>query len=312
MTSTLRVLALGSFLAAIISAPVRAQSDYRNMEGGHPVRISDASPTELHSLDLDLTSVRVDKLSFGRYRLQVEPRVSYGIFPRMDIGIRALGFYREPSAIPRGTIAGIGIGAEYQLKMETMRSPSLALAGEVWTPTGPNASIPAYSLKALATRSFTFGRVHLNAGYGTFSIKIPPAPGGGVLIPPIVDGPCLMSPSESGLSPRTFCSAAIPTTSSSLATAAASKPGTNTDTHWLWGAAIDHAFPLSSLLIIADIFNEGFEGIGRRSDWIAEVGARKQMTTRLVTDFSIGRHFEGVSLSWFATFGTTLSYAFKR
>ena len=280
------------------------------MEGGRPVRTSDASPTELHALDLDLTTVRVDKLSFGRYRLQVEPRLSYGIFPRTDISIRALGFYREPSAIPRGTVAGIGIGGEYQLKMETLRSPAIAFAGEVWAPTGPNAAVPAYSLKGLLTRSFTFGRVHLNAGYGTYSIKIPVIPAGS-LIPPIIDGPCMISPSGGELSPRMSCSGAQNISSASAA-AAALKPGNNTGAHWIWGAAVDHAFPLHSLLVIADVFSEGFEGTGRRNDWTAEVGARKQLTTRLVTDLSVGRHFEGVSLSWFATFGTTLSYAFRR
>ncbi|HUQ19903.1 MAG TPA: hypothetical protein VM099_09850 [Gemmatimonadaceae bacterium] len=311
MKSIFRGLAFGAALVTAISTRGITQSEYRNMEGGRPVRVSDASPTELHGLDLDLTTVRVDKLSFGRYRLQVEPRLSYGIRPRADISIRTLGFYREPSAIPRGTIAGIGIGGEYQVKMETLRSPALALAGEVWAPTGPNASVPSYSLKGLATRSFTFGRVHLNASYGTYSIKIPVPPPGGTLIPPIVDGPCMMSPSDGGLSPRASCSTSfgVPL---SLQQAAALKPGTNTGAHWLWGVAVDHSFPLRSLLLIGDVFSEGFEGLGRRNDWTAEVGARKQLTTRLVTDLSVGRHFEGVSLSWFATFGTTLSYAFGR
>lgn len=311
MTIWLRFGFVGAMVALTGSVPAVAQSEYRNMEGGRPVRVSDASPTELHGLDLDLTTVRIDKLSFGRYRIQLEPRLSYGILPRTDISIRTLGFYREPSAIPRGTVAGVGVGAEYQLKMETQRSPAIALAAEVWAPTGPNASVPAYSLKGLATRSFTFGRVHLNGGYGTYSIKIPPAPAGGTLVPPIVDGPCMMSPSDGGLSPRAFCSASVEMTSSA-AQAAELKPGTNTGAHWLWGAAIDHAFPLQSLLVIGDVFSEGFEGLGRRNDWTAEVGARKQLTTRLVTDLSVGRHFKGVSLSWFATFGTTLSYAFGR
>jgi hypothetical protein len=271
------------------------------------VRISDASPTELHGLDLDLTTVRVDKLSFGRYRLQVEPRVSYGIFPRTDISIRALGFYREPSAIPRGTVAGVGIGGEYQLKLESLHLPALGLAAELWLPTGPNASVPAYSVKALVTRSFPLGRIHLNGAYGTYSIKIPSLPPGGTLIPPVIDAPCSLSSSEGGITLRMTCSGI--SFSSASAAAAALKPGNNTGERWLWGAAFDHALPLQSILLVAGMFAERFEGMGRPTDWTAEGGIRKQLSTRLVADLGLGRKFSGVTTSWFASFGTSISLA---
>jgi hypothetical protein len=306
----LRGLAFGSLLACSGSA-LYAQSEYRNIEGGRPVRVSDASPTELHGLDLDLTTVRVDKLSFGRYRLQVEPRVSYGILPRTDMSIRALGFYREPSAIPRGTVAGVGIGGEYQLKMESLHLPAMALAGEVWLPTGPNASVPAYSVKALVTRSFPIGRLHLNGGYGTYSIKIPVVPPGSTLIPPVIDAPCSVSPSEGGISLRMFCSSNTSLTAANMA-AAELKPGNNTGKRWLLGAAVDHAYPLHSVLLVAGMFAERFEGMGRPTDWTAEGGIRKQISTRLVADLGLGRKFSGVTTSWFATFGTSVSIAFRR
>jgi hypothetical protein len=274
-----------------------AQSEYRNIESGRPVRISDASPAERHSLDLDLTTARVDRLSFGRYRLQVEPRVSYGIFPRADISLRTLAFYREPSAIPRGTVAGFGIGGEYLVKMESLRSPAIALAGEVWVPTGPNASRPAYSLKGLLTRSFTPGRIHLNASYGTFAIKIPGS--ASTLVPPVVDGPCMVSPSSEGLKPRLFCSVA------------ALRPGINTGVHWLAGIAADHTLPLKSIIIVGDVFAERYNGIGRPTDWTAEFGGRTQISPRFVADLSVGRHFHGVSTSTFVTFGTTVSLALR-
>jgi len=296
-----------AFLAGcFVSANAGAQSEYRNIEGGRPVRISDATPTERHALDLDLTTIRVDRLSLGRYRLQVEPRVSYGILPRTDISVRALAFYREPSAIPRGTVAGVGIGGEYLLKMESLRSPAIGIAGEVWAPTGPNASRPAYSVKGLVTRSFPAGRVHLNASYGTYAIRIPaPPPGQGTLIPPVVDGPCMISPLTEGLKPRLFCMAGA-----SL-NVAALQPGTNTGVHWLAGIGADHAFPLRSILIIGDMFTERYEGIGRPTDWTAELGGRMQVTPRLVADLGIGRHFRGVSTSSFVTFGTTINLALR-
>jgi hypothetical protein len=311
MINTFRASVCAVIFLFTLAVEAKSQSEYRNIEGGRPVRVSDASPTELHGLDLDLTTVRVDKLSFGRYRLQVEPRVSYGVFPRTDISIRALGFYREPSAIPRGTVAGVGVGGEYQLKLESLNLPALALAGEVWFPTGPAASVPAYSVKALATRSFPIGRLHLNAAYGTYSIKIPaPPPGGSTLIPPIIDAPCTVSPSDGGLNLRASCSA--PISLSSNAASAALKPGNNTDKRWLLGAAVDHALPLQSVLLVAGVFAERFEGLGRPTDWTADGGIRKQLSTRLVADIGVGRKFSGLTPSWFATFGTSFSLAFRK
>jgi hypothetical protein len=290
----------------MVAASAGAQSEYRNIEGGRPVRVSDATPTERHALDLDLTTVRVDRLSLGRYRLQVEPRVSYGILPRTDISVRALAFYREPSAMPRGTVAGVGIGGEYLLKMESLRSPAIGIAGEVWAPTGPNASRPAYSVKGLLTRSFPLGRVHFNASYGTYAIRIPaPPPGQGTLIPPVVDGPCMISPPTDGLRPRLFCMSAINTSVAAL------RPGTNTGVHWLAGIGADHALPLRSILFVADVFTERYEGIGRPTDWTAELGARAQISPRLVADVGLGRHFRGLNPSWSATFGTTINLALR-
>jgi hypothetical protein len=307
MTNRIRASAIALLFACAASASAGAQSEYRNIEGGRPVRVSDARPTEHHALDLDLTTVRVDRLSFGRYRAQLEPRVSYGLIPRGDISIRALGFYREPSATPRGTVAGFGIGGEYLLKMESLRSPAIGIAGEVWAPTGPNASRAAYSVKGLVTRSFPAGRIHLNASYGTYAIRIPaPPPGQGTLIPPIVDGPCMISPASDGLKPRLFC---MSETSLSVA---ALKPGTNTGVHWLAGIGADHSFPLQSILIVADVFSEGYEGIGRPTDWTAEFGGRAQLSPRLVADLGIGSHFRGVSRSWFVTFGTTINLALRK
>jgi hypothetical protein len=307
MTSRIRASAIALLFGCVAVATAGAQSEYRNIEGGRPVRVSDASPTEHHALDLDLTTIRVDRLSFGRYRAQLEPRVSYGLIPRGDISIRALGFYREPSATPRGTVAGFGIGGEYLLKMESLHSPAIGIAGEVWAPTGPNASRAAYSVKALITRSFPAGRIHLNASYGSYAIKIPIPPAGqSTLIPPIVDGPCMISPASDGLEPRLFCMAG------GGISVAALQPGTNTGVHWLAGIGADHAFPLKSILVVADVFSEGYEGIGRPTDWTAELGGRAQLSPRLVADVGIGSHFRGISRSWFMTFGTTINLALRK
>src|SRR4051812_41420091 len=147
-----------------IAGSASAQDEYRNLEAGRPVRISDAVPTERYALDLDLTTVRVERLSLGRYRLQYEPRIAYGILPRTEISLRIPSYFRERSINPRRGVAGVGVGGEFQLLQEGMHLPAIGLSGEAFIPTGPNSLRTSYSLKGLLTRSFTAGRIHLNGG----------------------------------------------------------------------------------------------------------------------------------------------------
>ena len=299
---------IGRYATAVLmialAGPLAAQSEYRNLEAGRPSRISDATPTERGALDLDLTSMRLERLSLGRYRLQYEPRIAYGAFPRTEISIRIPSFYRERSVSPRGGIAGVGVGAEYQLAMEGMHMPAIALAGEAFIPTGPNAIQTAVSIKGLMTRSFSFARMHVNGSYGTFAVRA--APAGGVLAPPVIDGPCIYQVPDGGLPLRGFCGAG----GAVLETAAASD--VLTKARWTAGAAIDKSFGVRSLLVVADVFVEKLEGINRPAEWTAEGGARKQVTQFLVVDAGFGRRLTGISPSWFATFGTTLTISALR
>ena len=289
-------------LSLALSSAVRAQGEYRNLEAGRPTRISDATPTERGSLDLDLTTLRLERLSLGRYRLQYEPRIAYGAFPRGEISIRIPSFYREPSVSPRGGIAGVGVGAEYQLLMEGLHLPAIALAGEAFIPTGPNAIQTAVSIKGLMTRSFSFARFHLNGSYGNFAVRS--APAGGVLAPPVIDGPCVFQTPEYDLPVRAFCGA-----SGGTLTQAAAASEIVTKARWSAGGAVDKSFGVRSLILVADVFVEKLEGIGRAADWSAEGGARKQINQFLVIDGGIGRRFTGISPSWFATMGTTITLA---
>ena len=286
--------------ASLFALPARAQSEYRNLEAGRPVRISDATPTERGALGLDLTTFRFERLSLGRYRMQYEPRIAYGMFPRAEISLRIPSFYRERSVSPRGGIAGVGIGGEYQLVMEGPSLPAIALAAEAFIPTGPNAIQTAVSIKGLVTRSFTFGRIHLNGSYGTFAVRKPAT--GGVVVPVVIDGPCTFQVPDPGLPLRASC---FGNSEGVVTSAAASTIATKA--RWTAGAAVDKSFARRSILIVADVFTEKLEGIGREADWSAEAGARKQVNQFLVIDLGLGRRFSGINRAWFATLGTTLT-----
>ena len=290
-----------------------AQVEYRNLESGRPVRVADARPTERHALDLDLTTLRLDWLSLGRERLLIEPRMAYGILPSTELSIRVPIFFRERSQTPRSGISGIGIGAMRELRLESRRVPALGLSAETFLPVGPNAARPAYSAKAHVTRSFPVGRLHLNASYGTFTVRLRP----GLVITAVCGQPGLPACPEvpidhvcdlsttAGSPPVLLNCTAGPSFSGKTSNAAVGRVIRRA--HWLVGVAGDKSLPLRSTLLVADLFVEHFEGLRRRFDWTAELGIRRQISPRLVVDATIGRHYYGSELSSFVKFGTSFS-----
>lgn len=301
-----------------------AQAEYRNLDGGFPVRVEDAAVTERYALDLDLANVRFDALSAGRRRLQLEPRLSYGILPRTEMWFRVPIYYREAAIAPRRGIAGVGFGGMYQLTLETLRLPAFAIASEAFVPTGPNALPASYSVKTAFTKSFTPGRIHLNASVASYASRtvptncLPLVQGtacpdtiGIVAALPPLDGPCAMGPVE----PRSYYPQNVvqqpPPVPSNAAATQTPTGKLVTHAHWLLGVGADKTLPLSSIIFIGDIFAERFEGIGRPIDWTAELGARKQLNPHVVLVGSVGRHAKGTNESSFFILGATFSRALQ-
>jgi hypothetical protein len=242
------------------------------------------------------------------------------MLPRTEVWVRLPTYYREATFTPRTGVAGFGVGAMYQFTVETLHVPALALATELFQPVGRDALPSSYSLKALLTRSFSPGRIHLNASIASFAVRTPPSltitcPGGGPPsscagspLPPL-DGPCSIG-SQSTLAASLYCAAPQP---AALQSAQMVVPGdVQNHTHWLLGAGFDKAFPLASTLLVSDVFAEKFEGLGRRTDVTAEIGARHQLRPLVVIDGGIGRHFRGTSPSTFVTLGMTLTHSLGR
>jgi hypothetical protein len=305
-----------------LARQAHAQSDYRNLDAGFPVRVEDAIVTERYALDLDLANIRFDALSGGRRRLQFEPELTYGILPRTEMWVRTTTYYRERQITPRKGIAGVGIGGMYQFTVETLGLPALALASEIFVPTGPHALPASYSLKTALTKSFTSGRIHLNASVASYATRVVAsecltlihtsgcAGDAGVTPVPPLDGPCVMAPqSENEFYPMPASLQAAQATSN--ATAAPGFPRTITHGHWLAGIGADKTLPLRSIVFVGDLFAENFEGIGRPTDWTTEFGARKQVAPNIVVVGSVGRHFKGLNDSLFFVLGATFGRALQ-
>lgn len=298
--------AAGCSLILVAAASAHAQVDYRNIDTGRPTRIGDATPTERKALELSMTSARLERLTLGRYRLQLEPRLAYGMFPNTEVSLRMPVYFYERSLSPRAGIGGFGLGSEHQLVMEGLTIPAFAIAAEMFVPTGPNAVRTSYSGKALLTKTLSRYRAHVNGGAGSFSFR---APAGSITIIPPLHGPCMLD-AGGEIAIRGMCAAPMPGEDLAASTAM-SEHEVRTHAYWTAGLAIDRTFPLKSLVVIADVFAQKYNGIGRDPDWTGEIGARKQVTRALVVDGAVGRLFTGESRAWFVTFGTTFTRAGK-
>jgi hypothetical protein len=155
---------VGAFALTVAGASsLSAQTDYYNTDRGRPVRIEDAYTTERYAMELKLAPVRLERGGGGTYNWGVDPELAYGILPRTQIEIGLPLAYREAGSQRRSGIAGLELSAMHNLNAETEGWPALALRADVLAPVGNLAPSRAYpSVTGIATRTFTWGRVHLN------------------------------------------------------------------------------------------------------------------------------------------------------
>jgi hypothetical protein len=302
-----------------------AQTQYRNLDAGRPGRIEDAEATARYSLDVDLTPFQIERLTGGTTRYRAEPRVGYGILPFTEIELRIPIVQVNPpsggNAQSVGGIAGVSLGALRAFNLETTSLPAFAASAEVSMPVGTLAPTRAsYLLKALLTKTTDLGRLHLNAGFGTYAIRAAPTsssggcsalrlqvPGDntcGASPPIIIDVPCSVLPqgSDGFHAASRMCMPPAAQESTTVAT----PTGGN---RWFAGLAFDRSLPLRSLLFMGDVFTERFIGLYPTMDWTAELGVRYQLTPLIVLDAGAGRHFAGVIRSTTATIGATYEFA---
>jgi len=77
------------------------------------------------------------------------------------------------------------------------------------------------------------------------------------------------------------------------------------------GVAADRAFPIRSLLVIADFFAEQPLADDEELEWTAEAGLRYQTSPQFNVDVGVGRRFTGGERSWFFTVGAAHAFALR-
>jgi len=175
-----RAGAVASCSLGLLGTSAAAQKDYYNLDKNRPVRIEDAYATERYALEVKVAPLRLERERGGVYHWGFDPEIAYGILPRTSIEV---GF---PLAVVDGDEGGrkaglsaIELSAFHNLNHETLGLPALGVRGDVVLPVGNLAADRTYaSLTGLATRSYPWARIHVNAQY-TFGAA-PDAEGGEV------------------------------------------------------------------------------------------------------------------------------------
>jgi hypothetical protein len=158
------LFALG--VAALAPAPLCAQTDYYNTDRGRPVQIEDAYVAERYAMELKLAPVRLERERGGVYNWGVDPEIAYGVLPRTQVEIGLPFVYRDSGTQRQSGIAGLELSVMHNLNAETEGWPALGVRGDLLVPVGNLAPKRAYpSITGIATRTQTWGRVHVNATF---------------------------------------------------------------------------------------------------------------------------------------------------
>jgi hypothetical protein len=319
---TLNTIALLAILCSVVAAPTSAQSGYYNLDAGRPTRVEDALATPRYELEIQLPTVRFERLASGVQRWRMEPKIVYGFAPFSELEIRAPFIVvdaPEPDVALRSGLGGVAIGALHSFGVERSAWPAFALAGEWIAPVGAlSAPIGSYAVKGVATKTYQHARAHLNVAYGTYSSKVNvcalprpiniPAPAGcpPTLIP--FDPPCDAIPIAGVARTLARCSASAVVREEQLEFDVARGVGMR----WMTGLGLDHVFALSSTVVSADVVAERFAGLFARTDLSAEIGLRRQWTPQIVLDLGVARHFTGLLRANSVTVGATYSVPVSR
>ncbi len=267
------VSTISAMILAGATTKASAQTDFYNTDVGRPVQIEDAYATERYAFEMKLAPVRLERLQGGVYNWAIEPELAYGVLPRTHIEVGLPVAYIDLGhSSNRSGIAGVDLSLLHTLNVETTTLPALGLRADVLFPVGSLAPDRTYtSLKGIATRTYSWSRIHLNGQY-TFG-------------------------ADKG---QAASSSGVATTASS---------GAVEVSRWLAGIAVDKTFPLSAMLITADFFARKPIRTREDVDYNLGAGIRSQVSPRWAIDGGVGRRLNGLDQGWFATFGTAYAFA---
>ena len=150
----------------VVSSVARAQTEYYDTDRGRPTRVEDAYAVAHRAVEVQAAPLRLERSADGAYRWALEPQVAFGILPRtqLEVGAPLVVLDAGPRRQTTG-LAGVDVSVLHTLNVETAL-PALGIRADALLPAGafgPGRAVA--SLTALATKSWRWGRVHVNGGY---------------------------------------------------------------------------------------------------------------------------------------------------
>lgn len=156
------------FALAVAPGAVSAQTDYYNTDRGRPLAVEDASVIERHAFELQAAPLRVQRVARGVTHWGIAPELAWGLLPRTQLEL-SLPLAMEEDALSGSAttgLAGVELEALHQLNVESLTLPAFAVGAGVHLRAGPLAPRRAVAtVRALATRTLSWGRVHVNGAW---------------------------------------------------------------------------------------------------------------------------------------------------
>lgn len=153
--------------AAVVAAPsvVPAQITYSGTSPRRPITLEDALPIARYALDAYLASASWQRTA-GTTSWSVEPGLSYGLAPRTEVEVRIPVASSSVAGATRAGVAGLNGSFLYALNVETRGLPAFAIRAGVLVPVGDVGPERGHeTLRGIATRTFSWGRLHFNHEY---------------------------------------------------------------------------------------------------------------------------------------------------
>ena len=165
--SWVRRVSFAVSMVILSGGAVAAQEDFRSLDTGRPLKITDAFPKKYLEWEFQ-SGLEGGWAEGGRTSLEGLFELETGLFPNFEIGAGLRVSTRNDGVSTTTGLEAFEIDALYNFKHEGWTWPAIAVQAAVEAPTGggPSREDWAWGADLILTRSFASRlRLHINGGY---------------------------------------------------------------------------------------------------------------------------------------------------
>ena len=156
-------LGVAALALATAAHPANAQTPgFFNTDPGRPLKVEDASAVPRFALDHYVASDWQNGSGDSPSAWFIRPGLLFGLVPRTQVEVDATVALKRSATDADAGLAGLRAAAQYTLNLERGILPTLAFEASMAFPVGDAESAHS-SVKTLATKTFHWGRLHVNS-----------------------------------------------------------------------------------------------------------------------------------------------------